>query len=147
MREKTRRARRAGAVAGSLAAAAVASVVTGPPAAAELLTKARTDAFTFTVSGTTTSVTCDVTSTLEYDTETQEFTARTEISGTERPECRGSWPEVTVVTPDGTHHAKGYGGIVHLSYSPTGSDLQSSHFVYLQACNCTTPTWNQSLPK
>lgn len=144
---KGHRARRAGAVAGSVAAAAVATVVTGAPAAAEVLSRTRTDAFTFTVSGTTTSVTCNVTSTLEYDTSTRAFTAGTRISGTERPECRGSWPEVTVVTPDGTHHARGYGGIVDLSYGPTGNDLRSSHVVYFQACDCTSPTWNHSLPK
>ena len=70
-------------------------VVTGPPAAAAVQTKTRTDSFAFTVSGTTTQVTCSFTSTLQYDTETQVVTASTAITGTERPECRASLPEVT----------------------------------------------------
>jgi len=145
---KDGRARRAGAVAGTLAAAAVAVVVTGPPAAAEVQSKTRSDPFTFTVSGTTTSVTCTITSTLQYDTDTQRFTAGTVITGTERSECRGSWPEVTVVESDNSsHHAQGYGGIVNMSYGPVGNSLRSAHFVYFQACNCTSPTRNQSLPK
>jgi hypothetical protein len=145
---KDRRARCAGTVAGSLAAAAVAVVVTGPPAAAEVQSKTRTDAFTFTVSGTSTSVTCNIASTLQYDTATRRFTASTVISGPERPECRGSYPEVTVVESDGsTHHAQGYGGIVNMTYRPVGNSLRSAHFVYFQACNCTSPSRNQSLPK
>ena len=141
-----RRARRAGVVAGSLAAAAVAVVVTGPPAAAEVQSKTRTDTYSFTASGT--AVTCSVTSTLEYDTATQQFSASTRISGVEQPECRASWPEVTVVESDGrTHHAQGYGGIVNMSAGPAGNSLRSSHFVYFQACSCSSPTVNQTLPK
>jgi hypothetical protein len=141
-----RRARRAGAVAGSLAAAAVAAVVTGPPAAAEVQSKTRTDTYSFTASGT--AVTCSVTSRLAYDTATREFSASTTISGPEQPECRASWPEVTVVESDGrTHHAQGYGGIVNLSGGPATSTLRSTHLVYFQACACTSPTWEQSLPK
>jgi hypothetical protein len=85
---------------------------------------------------------------LEYDTATREFSASTTISGPEQPECRASWPEVTVVESDGrTHHAQGYGGIVNLSGGPATSTLRSTHLVYFQACACTSPTWEQSLPK
>ena len=45
------------------------------------------------------------------------------------------------------HHAQGYGGIVSLNGGPATSTLQSTHSVYFQACSCTSPTWNQSLPK
>jgi hypothetical protein len=145
---RNRRARRAGVVATSLAAAAVAAVVTGAPAGAEVQNKTRTDNFTFTVTGTSTSVTCGITSTLQYDTSAQKFTASTVISGTERSECRSSYPEVTVVESDGsTHHAQGYGGIVNMSYGPVGNSLRSAHFIYFQACNCSSPVRNQSLPK
>ena len=145
---KDRRARRAGLVAGSLTAAAVATVVTGPPVAAEVQTTTRTDSFTFTVTGTTTEVTCDITSTLEYDTELQRVTAGTVIAGPERPECRGSFPEVIVTEPDGsTHQARGYGGVVSLSAAPVEGTLRSEHFVYFQSCTCTSPTQRQSLPK
>lgn len=147
-RRRSRGAHRAGAVGGALAAAAVAAVVTAPPASAEIQTKTRTDSFTFTVTGTATQVTCSFTSTLQYDTDTKVFIAGTAISGTERPECRASWPEVTVVESDGTtHHAQGYGGIVNMSAGPVGNSLRSAHFVYFQACSCSSPTVNQSLPK
>ena len=147
-RRRTRGVHRAGTVGGALAAAAVAAVVTAPSAAAEVQSKSRTDSFTFTVTGTTTRVTCSFTSTLQYDTDSQVFTAGTAISGTERPECRASWPEVTVVESDGTtHHAQGYGGIVNMSAGPAGNSLRSAHFVYFQACSCSSPTVNQSLPK
>ena len=146
---KNRRARRAALVAGSLAAAAVAAVATGAPAAAEVQSKTRTDAFTFTVTGTTTQVTCNITSTLQYDTELQRFTAKTEVIGpVERPECRGSYPEVLVTESDGTtHQAQGYGGIVSMSSGPVEGTLRSAHFVHFQSCNCNSPTQNQSLPK
>lgn len=146
---KNRRARRAGLVAGSLAAAAVATVATGPPAAAEVQSKTRTDAFTFTVTGSTTQVTCDITSTLEYDTELQRVTAKTEVTGpVERPECRGSYPEVIVTESDGTsHQARGYGGIVSITSGPVEGTLRSAHFVHFQSCSCNSPTRNQSLPK
>jgi hypothetical protein len=139
-RRRSRGAHRAGAVGGALAAAAVAAVVTAPPASAEIQTN--------TVTGTATQVTCSFTSTLQYDTDTKVFIAGTAISGTERPECRASWPEVTVVESDGTtHHAQGYGGIVNMSAGPVGNSLRSAHFVYFQACSCSSPTVNQSLPK
>jgi hypothetical protein len=145
---RNRRARRAGVVATSLAAAAVAAVVTGPAASAEVQTKTRTDNFTFTVTGTSTVVTCGITSTLQYDTTTKQFTASTTISGTERSECRGSYPEVTVVESDGTtHHAQGYGGIVNMSSGPVGNSLRSTHFVSFPACSCSSPVQTQSLPK
>ena len=120
----------------------------GRLAAAEVQSRTRTDSFAFTVSGTTTRATCSFTSTLGCDTETQRFTASTVISGAERPECRASWPEVTVVEGDGTtHHAQGYGGIVNMSSEPVGDELRSTHFVYFQACNCSSPAVNHSLPK
>lgn len=145
---KDRRARRAGLVAGSLAAAAVATVAAGPPAAAEVQTRTRTDAFTFTVTGSTTQVTCNITSTLEYDTELQRFKAGTVLAGPEVPECRGSFPEVVVTEPDGsTHQAEGYGGIVSMTGGPVEDDLESAHSVYFQACACRSPVWTQSLPK
>ncbi len=135
-------------MAGSLAAAAVATVITGPPAAAAVQTKTRTDAFTFTVTGTSTQVTCNITSTLQYDTSTQRFTAGTRIASPERPECRGSFPEVIVTESDNsTHQAQGYGGIVSMSYGPVGNSLRSAHFVHFQSCNCNSPTRNQTLPK
>jgi len=143
-----RGARRAGAVGGALALAAVAAVVTGPPATAAVQSKTRTDSFSFTVSGTTTRVTCSFTSTLTFDTANRQFTASTVISGTENANCRSSWPEVTVIESDGTtHHAQGYGGIVNMSGGPVTSSLRSAHFVYFQACSCSSPTVNQSLPK
>jgi hypothetical protein len=145
---RRRGARRAGLAAGSLATAALASVVTSPPASAEVLTKARIDSHTFTATATGAQVTCDVMSVLEYDTELRQFSAKTLIAGpAERPECRGSWPEVTVVTPDGTHRARGFGGVVELTYSPVGSSLTSTHVVYFQACGCFSPAVTQTLPK
>jgi hypothetical protein len=146
-RRRGRGARRAGLVAGSLTTAALATVVTSPPASAEVLTKARVDSFTFTVTDTTTQVTCDVMSVLDYDTVLQQFTAKTLIAGPERPECRGSWPDVTVVTPDGTHRARGFGGVVELSHAPVGDSLTSRHVVYFQACGCFSPVVTQTLPK
>jgi hypothetical protein len=146
-RRGARGARRAGLFAGSLAAAAVATVVTGPPASAEVLSKDRTDPFTFTDSASGALVSCFITSTLEYDTATQRFTASTSIAGPERPECRGSWPEVTVTTADGTHHAQGFGGVVNLSYGPVSSSLTSHHATYFQSCSCFSPTVTQTLPK
>jgi hypothetical protein len=34
-----------------------------------------------------------------------------------------------------------------MSYGPVGSSLRSAHLVYFQACNCSSPVRNQSLPK
>jgi hypothetical protein len=147
-RRHARGARRAGLVAGSLTTAVLATVVAAPPASAEVLSKARIDSFTFTVTNTTTRVTCDIMSVLDYDTSLQQFTAKTLIAGPEeRPECRGSWPEVTVDTPEGRHHAQGYGGVVDLSYRPVGDSLTSTHTVYFQACECFSPAVFQTLPK
>jgi hypothetical protein len=143
-----RGARRAGLFAGSLTTAALVTGITSPPASAEVLSKVRIDSFTFTVTGTFTQVTCDVMSVLDYDTALQQFTAKTLIAGpAERDECRGSWPEVTVVTPAGTHRAQGFGGVVEMSYGPTGDSLTSRHVVYFQACGCFSPVVTQTLPK
>ena len=144
-RRRARGARRAGLFAGSLGTAALTIGVTSPPASAETLGKGRIDSFTFTVGGF--PVTCDIMSVLEYDTALQEFKAQTLLAGPERPECRGSWPEVTVQTPDGTHHAQGYGGVVVLRHQPVGSSLTSTHVVYFQACECFSPAVTQTLPK
>jgi hypothetical protein len=142
-----RGARRAGLFAGSLTTAALVTGITSPPASAEVLSKARIDSFTFTVTGTFTQVTCDVMSVLDYDTTLQQFTAKTLIAGPEEPACRGSWPDVTVETPAGTHRARGFGGVVEMSYGPTGDALTSRHVVYFQACGCFSPVVTQTLPK
>jgi len=93
-------------------------------------------------------VSCDILSALDYDTSLQKFTAVTTIAGpTERAECRGSWPEVTVNTPEGSHHAQGFGGVVNLSYAPVGDSLTSTHAVYFQACACFSPAVTQTMPK
>ncbi len=147
-RRRTRGARRAGRIAGSLTVAALATVVTGPPASAAVLSKVRIDTFTFTVTATGARVSCDVMSVLDYDTSLQQFTAKTLIAGpAERSECRGSWPEVTVQTPDGTHRAQGFGGVVEMTYSPVDDSLTSTHAVYFQACGCFSPAVFQTLPK
>jgi hypothetical protein len=128
-----------------------AALVTGalaPPAGAEVLSKVRIDTYTFTATATGAQVSCDIMSVLDYDTELLEFTAKTLIAGpAERPECRGSWPTVTVESPNGTHRATGFGGVVELSYAPVDDVLTSTHVVYFQACSCFSPAVTQSLPK